>query len=356
MTIKSIITISPRLICLVLSVCFHITTASAQSGNIRLGKRSAAVSELIGAIQSQTGFRVAYNPSALDGSAVITFTTDNPSVTEVLDAIAKNNGSLRYITDGRYIVFVADRDKGTARPDIPRRTSDVFSDIAPEDVDGRIIYQQRTRPDTTRGSIAVFEKLETGTESEQYSIYERIDKYAVLQTTLPRWSLKADLLYAGLAQTPNLGIEFGLGPKYSFDVRLSHNPWTAGKDGDGEPKQWKHWMIRSEARRWMCERFRGHYFGVNAFGAFFEVSGTRVPMLFEKKYAYEGHAFGAGLSYGYHLPLGKCWGIDFNVSIGGAYFTYDRSLQGATGGQPEPRDEFRLMPPSAGISLQFLFK
>ena len=62
-------------------------------------------------------------------------------------------------------------------------------------------------------------------------------------------AIKSNLLYDATA-TVNLGIEFCLAPRWTFDVSGNYNGWTIS-----ENRKWKHWFLQPEARYWFCDRF-----------------------------------------------------------------------------------------------------
>ena len=57
--------------------------------------------------------------------------------------------------------------------------------------------------------------------------------------------IKTNLLYDATT-TMNLGIEFGLAPKWTLDISGNYNPWTFS-----ENRKMKHWLIQPEARYWL---------------------------------------------------------------------------------------------------------
>lgn len=61
-------------------------------------------------------------------------------------------------------------------------------------------------------------------------------------------AVKTNLLYDATT-TMNLGVEFGLSPKWTLDVSGNYNPWTFSKN-----KKWKHWLVQPEARYWFCNK------------------------------------------------------------------------------------------------------
>jgi len=151
---------------------------------------------------------------------------------------------------------------------------------------------------------------------------------AIFSLALPREAragddvaLKTNLLY-DVALSPNLGIEFGLAPKWSLDVSGNINAWTV----DG--RRWRHWLVQPEARYWLCERFQGHFFGLHAIGGQFNVgnigNGWRLlgfRNLHDRRY--EGWMAGAGIAYGYAWVLNKHWNLEAELGLGWLYTRSD---------------------------------
>lgn len=136
-------------------------------------------------------------------------------------------------------------------------------------------------------------------------------------------ALKTNLLYdAGL--NPNLGIEFGLAPKWSLDISGQVNAWTISD------KRWRHWLVQSEARYWLCERFQGHFFGIHALGGQFNVGNVNDNMKYIflgfddlSKKRYQGWMAGGGIAYGYAWVLGKHWNLEAEIGVGYIYTKSD---------------------------------
>lgn len=141
-------------------------------------------------------------------------------------------------------------------------------------------------------------------------------------------ALKTNLFYAGYTRTPNLGMEFRLGPKSTLDVNVGYNPWN-WRGSYEDNKKWVHVLIQPEYRWWTCERFNGHFFGAHLLFSHYNVGGTTVQHfgkgnVFDKEYRYQGYAYGAGVSYGYHLVLSKRWAMEFQLGVGAAYLDHDK--------------------------------
>lgn len=134
-----------------------------------------------------------------------------------------------------------------------------------------------------------------------------------LKTNLPYWA----------TLTPNLGVEFGLSDKSTFEFVGGVNPFEVERD-----VKWKHWSALAEYRYWFCERFNGHFVGLNAFGGQFNIAGVDLPYsgwdVFKRESRYQGWAYGAGISYGYQWVLSKRWNFEFNVALGYMHFDYDQ--------------------------------
>lgn len=133
--------------------------------------------------------------------------------------------------------------------------------------------------------------------------------------------IKTNFIYWGTT-TPNAGLEFALNRKYTLEVAGGYNPFTLS-----DTKKLKNWLVQPELRYWLCESFNGHFFGLHALAAEYNVGGINVPvgrLKNLKDYRYEGFAYGAGLSYGYQWYLGKAWNLELNIGAGYAYMPYDK--------------------------------
>ena len=87
---------------------------------------------------------------------------------------------------------------------------------------------------------------------------------------LPVFAIKTNALYWATT-TPNLGIEIGLSDKFTLDLSGNYNPWTFS-----DSRKLKHWLVQPELRYWTCERFNGHFFGLHAHYAEYNVGGIKM--------------------------------------------------------------------------------
>lgn len=134
--------------------------------------------------------------------------------------------------------------------------------------------------------------------------------------------IKTNFAHWAVAATPNAGLEFALGRKYTLEVGAAYNPFEFS-----DYRKFKHWLVQPELRYWTCESFNGHFFGLHALAAEFNVGGFDWPVgrLKEiKENRYEGYAFGGGLSYGYQWPVAKRLNLELNLGVGYAHLSYDK--------------------------------
>ena len=170
------------------------------------------------------------------------------------------------------------------------------------------------------------------------------------QTYLPKFAIKTNALYWATS-TPNLGIELGLAKKLTLDISGNYNPWKFSDN-----KQFKHWLVQPELRYWLHERFNGHFLGVHALYADYDVAGKTLLNVMKSDYAYEGNAYGGGISYGYQLYLSPHWNIEFTAGVGYVRFKYDKTPfpagQEAAGSY---RNDY-FGPTKLGISIMYIIK
>lgn len=121
-------------------------------------------------------------------------------------------------------------------------------------------------------------------------------------------ALKTNLL-GDAALCANLGVEVELWPRWSLDVPVWYSPYDISE----------RWRIRllatqPELRYWLKDAGKGHYFGVHATVAGFNVS-------FNGDYRWQDPnraAFGGGIGYGYafHLDKARRWSMEAQVGAG----------------------------------------
>lgn len=134
---------------------------------------------------------------------------------------------------------------------------------------------------------AVTTKKEKGNHSERYM------------------ALKSNIAYdaAGL---PNLAFEMQFSKHISVELPVICSFWDISQ---------KHAVrtvaIQPEGRWWLKQLGAGHFFGVHAHVAWFNVKWQK-----DRYQNTDRPLLGAGVSYGYLLPLSKHWGAEFSLGAG----------------------------------------
>lgn len=169
--------------------------------------------------------------------------------------------------------------------------------------------------------------------------------------------IKTNLVADGLL-SPNLGVEVGLAPKWTLDLTGEFNGWTLSHN-----RRWKHWLVMPEARYWLCDRFSGHFFGVEAHGGQYNIGGfdgkwnlfgTDARKL--KNTRYQGWFVGGGITYGYAWILGRHWNLEAEIGVGYSYTRYDRFRCAGCGKKIETdKPHHYVGPTKAAINLVYLF-
>ena len=132
--------------------------------------------------------------------------------------------------------------------------------------------------------------------------------------------LKTNMLYDVMA-IPNIGIEIPITPKWSASANWMYAWWS----NDTRHRFWRIYGGDVELRRWFSPRrdtrslLCGHHLGLYGQMLTYDIEwGGR-------GYLGDRWSWAVGLSYGYSLPLGKHFNIDFTLGVGyleGDYMKY----------------------------------
>jgi hypothetical protein len=313
------------------------------------------ISSLFSEIKRQTGTVIIFNAGDVPPEQTITLPVREGSLAEIL------NGALPYSQYAwqRVGSFIVVRTLPINTPiPVSQPTREEFeSDVAeytrrnieaPED---EIV----TRYDTIRTEIP---------HSGLFSYPERefipVQTYRPEQTyfsrqTPPIFAVKTNLLWWAARGTFNLGGEIGLGKRTSLEFSGGINRWNL-KGDDENNKKLTHWILKPEFRYWLCERFNGHFLGLHAIYAQYNVGDMEVPLLFEKEYRYEGIAYGGGINYGYHLPLSKRWGLELTAGVGVARMDYTQLDCPKCGSEVGDVKKTWFGPTELGVKLIFMIR
>lgn len=130
------------------------------------------------------------------------------------------------------------------------------------------------------------------------------------------FAIKNNLLFTALL-TANLGFEVQLWEHFSLDVPVWYSPY----DLFTPRRKIRMLAAQPEIRWWAGNVMEGHFIGVHT-----HIAGFNIALNDYARYQDPNHAlWGMGVSYGYALPLDKTghWGIEFNIGLGFAEYSYD---------------------------------
>lgn len=109
--------------------------------------------------------------------------------------------------------------------------------------------------------------------------------------------------------------------------------------------------FQPEGRWWLkSAQEGGHFFGLHAHAAWFNLKWEEDRYQTEKR-----PLLGAGISYGYRLPLGKHWGAEFNLGFGYANMKYNTYYNIENGARIDSRLRNYWGITRAGLSLVYRF-
>lgn len=178
--------------------------------------------------------------------------------------------------------------------------------------------------------------------------------FMILITVTATWThsqvvgVKTNLLY-DMTSTINLGLEIGLGPKWSLELPVNYNPWDFPKD-----RKLKHWLVQPEVRYWLCERFNGHFFGLHGHAGGYNIGGIKLGSF--KDYRYEGNLYGGGISYGYQWILSTRWSIEATIGVGYAYLDHGKYPCEKCSSKLYDETKNYFGPTKAGVSIIYIIR
>ena len=164
--------------------------------------------------------------------------------------------------------------------------------------------------------------------------------------------VKTNALYWATA-TPNLGLEFAIADRWTFEIAGGWNPWTF--DAEKNIKA-KHFLVTPEIRYWFCESFNGHFIGINGNYTQFNVGGIHVPEVFYKVSSKGIFLDNLQHSRSEGWAISRRWNMEFTLGVGVWYSEYDSY-------ETRPCGLFRgsniskvIGPTDLGISFIYLIK
>lgn len=345
--------------CLLILISGTFGALRAQDVSVRFPSANLTAGQAIEAIEQQTEHVFSYAAGLFDPRARVAFSSDRLSLNEALDEMLRSQG-FTYMLRNKYIILRPEVNRAPVAAPVATiaATGDVYQKTAIDSLDASPLHRPQRPTDATPAVTtvpAVVEQTPPPTVAG-YSDYQSLDRFVYRQNYLPKLAVKTNLLYGAGTLTPNLSVEAGLGPKTSLALSGSYNPWNRIGELDDNDKL-VHWVIRPEFRYWFCERFDGHFVGANLFYDQYNIGGHTIPFVgFKKEKRYEGNAYGLGINYGYHLPIGKRWGLEFSAGIGVARLKYDLYDCKLCSVVQEEKTKTYFGPTHASVSLVFMIR
>lgn len=126
-----------------------------------------------------------------------------------------------------------------------------------------------------------------------------------------------------IAVKTNLAYQAALVNNLTFEIQCSKHvsvelPVIWSLSEFNEKHAIRTFALQPEARWWLSEAGQGHFIGLHAHVAWFNVKWKN-----NRYQDVERPLLGAGISYGYSLPLSKHWGAEFTLGAGYANIKYD---------------------------------
>ena len=342
---------------LLLLTGLYATPLRAQEQTITLPSQRLTAGEAISQIESQAGLIIGVNHSNFDIRRYIAPPSTRMNLDQLLDLIVAGTDHT-YIRRDRHVIIVAQEKKTPVKVAVIESTP-ARPVVSQEQIEAAMMELIPDIPaeELPEPEIRTYKNVSYGDSGQRLSFStEDTPGLTPLAGRQPSLALKSNLGYAAATLTPNLGMEFGLGRKTTLEVSAGWNPW--GLDGkENDNKKLVHIIVQPEFRWWTCERFNGHFFGLHAQGAVFNISQHKLGLFdFEKQYRYQGHALGAGVSYGYSVMLSPVINLEFTAGLGVWWLDYDRYSCDKCARTAEPFDKFYFGPTKAAVSLVFILK
>lgn len=170
---------------------------------------------------------------------------------------------------------------------------------------------------------------------ESVSAPQTSSRYVAVKTNLAAW--------AGTIM--NLAADVQVSEHISVELPVLWCPWYVS-----DKHAVKTFTIQPEGRYWLARPGEGHFFGVHAHIGWFNVKWNR-----DRYQDTSRPLLGAGISYGYLLPLGEHWAGEFTLGAGYANMKYDTYYNIGNGARIDTRTKNYWGITRVGISVVYRF-
>ena len=174
---------------------------------------------------------------------------------------------------------------------------------------------------------------------------EQADETAVTQTEKLRYIALKTNVAAWAGTIMNAAIDVQVAEHVTVELPVLWCPWHIG-----DRRSATVFALQPEARWWLTQPGEGHFFGLHAHAAWYNVRWK------DDRYQDTGRPLlGAGLSYGYLLPLGSRWAGEFTLGAGYANTRYDTFYNIDNGTRIDTRTKSYWGITRIGVSLVYRF-
>jgi hypothetical protein len=170
---------------------------------------------------------------------------------------------------------------------------------------------------------------------ESVSAPQTSSRYVAVKTNLAAW----------VGTIMNLAADVQVSEHFSVELPVLWCPWHVSSK-----HAVKTFTIQPEGRYWLARPGKGHFFGVHAHIGWFNVKWNR-----DRYQDTSRPLLGAGISYGYLLPLGEHWAGEFTLGAGYANLKYNTYYNVDNGARIDTRTKNYWGITRVGISVVYRF-
>lgn len=330
---------------------FTLPTLWAQEKKVTIIANNTPLNEVFAQLESQTKYSFAFVNSSFDATKKVTISAQNTDLKVVLDQLLKGTGYSYSIRKNRIFLSPAKVEKREEKITPAKEVKEEPTRSVKKEVESKsisilpqMVYEKKDinlQPlSSANDSLDINKTVKT---------LNNLADQKLIKSRTPLWAVKSNLLL-DLTGSISLGAEIKTSERYSFDLSVSYNPWEFNVN-----RNWKHILVQPEMRYWLCEPFNGHFFGLHALYAHYNLTGLPFSD-YMKNSRLQGDLYGVGLSYGYQWSLSKRWSIEGSFGIGYLHADYDRYACKTCKDYIESESKNYFAPTKASVSLIYFIK
>lgn len=308
---------------LLLLCLYALPTLSAQENDVTVVGQNIPVSEILSQIESQTKYSFAFVNSNFNTNRKITIRLHDADLKTVLDQLLADTDYTYTIR--KNLIFLSPTKIAKRKENLVHVEDTKESSTVSVEVDKELNEKIKTKPIDlsllSESKNVILKSISSAKDSldlnKTVDLLNNLTDWRPTQAKTPLWAVKSNLLF-DMTSSIAFGTEVKVGERYSLDVSFSYNPWEFNIN-----KNIKHILVQPEVRYWLCEPFNGHFFGLHAVYAHYNLTGLPFSD-YMKNSRLQGDLYGVGFSYGYQWSMSKRWSLEGNFGVGYLHADYDR--------------------------------